>query len=185
MIAMFQRKVAEHDGVVELCVGRLRLVAVTPAMIRAEQAGDLAEMGRLLGARVTAEWPPQDWEPHVLRFILKQYDEWPHTLGWHRFVVLNDALGRRTLVGALGGFPKPSGDVEIGYSTLPEFQRRGFATAGAKALVEWLLTQEGVRSVSAQTLRRLPESVKVMERCGLRYDGDGDEANSVRYRRVR
>jgi RimJ/RimL family protein N-acetyltransferase len=75
--------------------------------------------------------------------------------------------------------------VEIGYSTLPQFQRRGIATAAAQALVDWLLTRDGVRSVSAQTFRRLPESIKVMERCGLTYDGDGDEPGSVRYRRLR
>jgi len=77
------------------------------------------------------------------------------------------------------------GDVEIGYSTLPAFQRRGYATGSARTLVEWLLTQDGVQSVSAQTYPRIPESIKVMERCGMSYVGEGDEVGTVRYRRMR
>jgi len=190
VIAPFRRTVA---GAAELRAGRLRMVAITPEMLVAEREGRLDELGRLLGARVTAEWPATDWEPHVFEFILRQYAWHPETMGWHRYVVLCDPLGldldlgvglTRTLVGAVGGFPKQWGDVEIGYSTLPQFQRRGIATAAARTLVEWLLRQDGVRSVSAQSFRRTPESVKVMERCGMTYVGEGDERNSVRYRRL-
>ena len=183
MIARFQRTAG---AMADLRVGRLRLVAITPEMLEVEQRESAVELARLLGAKLTAEWPPLDWEPHVFAFILRQYAEHPETLGWHRYVVLSDALGlTRTLVGAVGGFPKQWGDVEIGYSTLPQFQRRGIATAAAQALVEWLLTRDGVRSVSAQTFRRLPESIKVMERCGMAYESEGDEPGMVRYRRLR
>jgi len=183
MRALFQRRVR---GVADLKVGRLRMVAITPAMLAAEQARELdfAELRRLLGAKLTEEWPPEHWEPHVFEFILKQYEERPETLGWHRYVLLGERKDW-TLVGAVGGFPKAEGDVEIGYSTLPEFQRRGHATAAAKKLVEWLLRRKGVRSVSAQTFLRMAESVKVMERCGMVEVGVGDDPETVRYRRVR
>jgi RimJ/RimL family protein N-acetyltransferase len=52
-------------------------------------------------------------------------------------------------------------------------------------LVEWLLGLEGVQSVSAQTYPSIPESVKVMERCGMTFVGDGDEPGTLRYRRMR
>ena len=166
--------------------GGLRLVTITPEMLAAEQEANKPELERLLDARVTAEWPPEHWEPHVLRFILKQYEERPDTRGWHRYMLLTRWFGReRTLVGAFGGFPKAEGDVEIGYSTLPGFQRRGYATAAGRTMVAWLLGCDSVRSVSAQTYPRLPESIKVMERCGLKYVGDGDDEGTVRYRRMR
>jgi [ribosomal protein S5]-alanine N-acetyltransferase len=168
-------------GVADLKTARLRLVAITPAMLAAEQLAD-GSLAKVLNARLTREWPPEHWEPHVFDFILKQFEDQPATLGWHRYVVLSDG---RTLIGAVGGFPKPEGDVEIGYSTLPEFQRLGYATEAAMALVDWLMSREGVRSVSAQTFPRLPESIKVMERCGLRFVGDGDDEGTVRYRRMR
>jgi ribosomal-protein-alanine N-acetyltransferase len=174
----------EGGRIADLRTGRLRLVAITAEMLAAEQDGDTGKLARLLNARVTAEWPPEHWEPHVLRFILKQYEDRPDTTGWHRFVVHTGWAGwARTLVGAVGSFPKADGEVELGYSTLPEFQRRGFATAAARVMVDWLLRCEGVQSVTAQTYTRLPESIKVMERCGMVYVGDGDEPGTVRYRR--
>jgi RimJ/RimL family protein N-acetyltransferase len=164
----------------------LRLVAITPEMLAAERMGDGVELGRLLSSTVTVEWPPVEWDAYVRSIIEKQYAEWPESFGWHRYVLLERGFGRnRTLVGAVGGFPKAQGDVEIAYSTLPGFQRRGFATAFANRLVEFLLEQEGVQSVSAQAYPAVLESIKVMERCGLRYAGDGDDAGTVRYRRMR
>jgi ribosomal-protein-alanine N-acetyltransferase len=173
-------------GPPDLKIGRLRMVAIAPEMLAAEHDSNGVELARMLKARVTHEWPPVDWDPHVYRIILKQYDEWPASYGWHRYVVLERGLGRsRTLVGAVGGFPRAHGDVEIGYSTLPAFQRRGYATAFATKLVEWLLTRDEVQSVSAQAYPRVTESIKVMERCGMGFAGGGDEVGTVRYRRMR
>ncbi len=170
----------------DLKAGSLRLVAITTEMLAAEHDGDAAGLAKILRAKLTHEWPPVDWEPYVYRIIEKQYDEWPESFGWHRYVVLDGGLTRpRTLVGAIGGFPRANGDVEIGYSTLPAFQRRGYATAAAQRLVEWLLGLEGVRSVSAQAYVQVPESIKVMQRCGMGLVGDGDEPGTVRYRRLR
>ncbi len=172
--------------IAELKAGCLRLAAITPEMLLAEHDADAGRLGTLLRARLTEEWPPAEWEPPVHKIIQKQYDEWPESFGWHRYVVLDGGLGRsRTLVGAIGGFPRAYGDVEIGYSTLPAFQRRGYATAAARTLVDWLLTQEGVRSVSAQTYLYVPESIKVMQRCGMSCVGQGDDPGTVRYRKVR
>lgn len=174
---LFQR------GVADLKTRRLRLVAITPAMLQADEAAD-GSLNRILRARVTAEWPPEHWEPHVHHFIAKQYEEDPRTRGWNRYVLLR---GERplTLIGAVGGFPKRDGDVEIGYSTLPGFQRQGYGSEAARALVEWLLRQTDVKSVSAQTYPRLPESIKVMERCGMAYVGPGEDEGTVRYQRRR
>lgn len=163
---------------------RLELVAITAEMLEAERRGD-GSLAECLGARMTDEWPSADWEPHVLEFIQKQIDAGGPAEAWHRYVVLREGWFARTLIGCVGGFPKDAGDVEIGYSTLPAYQRRGYATEAAAALVEMLLREDGVTSVSAQTFPRLVESMKVMERIGMSYVGLGDEDGTVRYRRMR
>src|SRR5215472_5163078 len=171
----------------DLKTQRLRLVTITPAMLKAEAAAD-GSLAKILGAEVTEEWPPEHWEPHVYHFIEKQYEEDPRTRGWHRYVLLPNARRAArpyTLIGAVGAFPKLEGDAEIGYSTLPSFQRKGYGTEAARALVAWLLTQKDVKSVSAQTYPRLPESIKVMERCGMTYVGPGEDEGTVRYLRRR
>lgn len=173
-------------GCPDLRVGSLRLVAITAEMLRADEARAWQRLEEMLRARVTAEWPPAEWEPHVYQFILKQQETLPETVGYHRYVVLCDGLGMvRTLVGAVGAHPKGDGVVEIGYSTLPQYQRRGIATAAARAMVEWLLKQEDVSTVVACTFPRMGESIKVMERCGMQYAGDGDEPGTVMYRKSR
>jgi RimJ/RimL family protein N-acetyltransferase len=177
MIRLLRRRVGD------LTTARLRLVAITPVMLKADEAGD-GSLAKILRAEVTAEWPPEHWEPHVYHFIEKQYLDEPRTRGWHRYVLLPKGRGW-VLIGAVGAFPKPEGDAEIGYSTLPSYQRKGYGTEAARALVEWLLTQKDVMSVSAQTYPSLPESIKVMERCSMTYVGPGEDEGTVRYRRVR
>lgn len=177
MIGLLRRRAAD------LKTARLRLVAITPEMLQADEAAD-GSLAKTLGAEVTADWPPEHWEPHVYHFIEKQYLDEPRTRGWHRYVLLPQ--GRIwVLIGAVGAFPKLEGDAEIGYSTVPSYQRRGYGTEAARALVEWLLTQKDVLSVSAQTYPRLPESIRVMERCGMTYVGPGEEEGTVRYQRRR
>ena len=169
----------------DLTTGRLRMVAITVPMLDAERRAD-GSFGSLIGAKVTGEWPPEHWEPHVLDFIQKQIEDDVRTAGWNRYVLLEGRFWEeKTLIGAVGGFAKPRGEVEIGYSTLPEFQRRGYATEAARALVAMLFADEKVRSVCAQTFPSLPESIKVMERCGLMFVGDGDDPGTVRYRKIR
>ena len=182
MSSIFARRA---ETVEALNTARLRLIAITPAMLDAERRAD-GSFAKLIGAKVTTEWPPEHWEPHVLDFIQKQTEDDERTAGWNRYVLLKGGLWRgSTLIGAVGGFVKPRGDVEIGYSTLPAYQRRGYATEAARALVEMLLADESVQSVSAQTFPRLPESIKVMERCGMSFVGEGDDEGTVRYRRSR
>ena len=177
MIRLLRRAIAD------LKTARLRLVAITPAMLKAEEAGD-GSLAKILGAEVTADWPPEHWEPHVYHFIQKQYEDDPRTRGWHRYVLLPKGRGS-VLIGAVGAFPKLEGDAEIGYSTVPSYQRLGYGTEAARALVEWLLTQKDVKSVSAQTYPSLPESIKVMERCGMTYVGPGEDEGTVRFQRRR
>ena len=52
-------------------------------------------------------------------------------------------------------------------SVLPSFQRQGYGTEAARAFVDWLLERPEIHSVSAQTFETMPESVKVMQRCGM------------------
>jgi len=88
------------------------------------------------------------------------------------------------LIGTLGAFTKagrPS-ECEIGYAILPPYEGRGFATEGARALIDHLRANGRLDSVIAHTFPSLPESIRVMEKCGMVYDGEGEEAGTIRYR---
>ena len=166
----------------DVVTARLRLVAITHEMLDAETV-DARGLEPLLQARVPAEWPDENWEPHVFEFIRKQYAEHPETLGWHRYVVLpgDDPV----LIGAAGAFRKSDEEAEFGYAILKPWQRNGFATEAARAVVEQVFALPGITSVIAHTFPHLVESIRVMEKCGLVPDGAGDEEGTMRYRLVR
>jgi len=166
---------------------RLDLIAVTPACALSEQAGD-GRLGELIRATVPATWPPEHWEPHVFDWLLARFAEHPgEAAGWARYVALRGANGSRTLIGTVGAHRRVTepGDCEIGYGLLPEFQGFGYATEAAVALIGWVFLQPGVRTISAQTYPSLAQSIRVMEKCGMRYVGPGDEEATIRYRWAR
>lgn len=163
----------------DILTQRLRLVAITLDMMRA----DAAQNGRLAGllvARIPSTWPPEHWEPHVFAFLEKQYVATPHTAAWNRYVVLR--AGPPTLIGTMNGFPKGADEAEIGYAILPPWQRLGLATEGMLVFLEELFRDGTLKGITAQTLPALTASIRVMEKCGFRPDGAGDEEGTVRYR---
>ena len=167
----------------EIVTSRLALIAITPAAIRSEQIDD-KQLGELIRCTIPTNWPPVDWEPHVFDFILAQYEQHPDQIGWPRYVAFLQPDGGRTLIGALGAFSKATNpaECEIGYSILPPFDGRGLATEGTKALIEYLRGDERLTSIIAHTFPRLTGSIRVMEKCGLTFDGEGEEAGTIRYR---
>ena len=92
-------------------------------------------------------------------------DPWVH--GFH---VLDDS-GR--LVG-LGGFKGPpvDGMVEIAYAINPDQQRKGHATAAARALVAYAFHSPDVRTVWAHTLPDGIASQKVLVKNGFLKTGE-------------
>jgi RimJ/RimL family protein N-acetyltransferase len=163
----------------DILTSRLRLVAITLDMMRADAAQD-GRLASLLGVQIPSTWPPEHWEPHVFAFMEKQNVATPHTAAWNRYVVLREEPS--TLIGTMNGFPRSEEEAEIGYIILPRWQRLGLATEGMRAFLEELFRDGTLKCITAQTLPALTASVRVMEKCGFRPDGAGDEEGTVRYR---
>src|SRR5258708_18119857 len=167
----------------DIVTPRLTLIAITPEMLLSEKKVD-GRLGELIQCVVPANWPLKDWEPHVFDFLLAQFAEHPEQLGWPRYVSFVPPGGRRTLIGTLGAFTKagrPEG-CEIGDSILAPYEGRGFATEGARALIEYLRGDERLSSVIAHTFPWIPASIRVMEKCGMGFDGEGEGVGAGRYR---
>jgi [ribosomal protein S5]-alanine N-acetyltransferase len=166
----------------DIVTPRLILITITPETVRSEQAND-KRLAELIGCTIPANWPHVHWEPHVFDFLLAQFEHHPEQIGWNRYIVFRHSYDSRTLIGTLGAFTKVApNEVEIGYSVLPQFEGRGLATEAAKALVEYLRTDERIASIIAHTFPSIPGSIRVMEKCGMIYDGEGEEAGTIRYR---
>lgn len=75
-------------------------------------------------------------------------------------------------VGLIGfkGAPNKQGEVEIGYGIAPEYERQGYMTEAAQALVAWGLVQPECQCVRAITLKSNTASRRVLEKIGLIVD---------------
>jgi len=60
--------------------------------------------------------------------------------------------------------PNVNGEIEIGYGTYDEFQRKGFMTEIVGGIIEWAATQPLVKSIIASTEKVNTASFKVLEK---------------------
>jgi ribosomal-protein-alanine N-acetyltransferase len=75
-----------------------------------------------------------------------------------------------TLIGETGfhGSPDGSGTVEVGYSIVPDYRGRGFASEATRALIERAFERPGIRRITAECLDDNVASLKVLE-MGMRH----------------
>ncbi len=160
---------------------RLWLLPTSLEVARAEIA-DRAGFARLLGATVPDNWPPETLAD-ALPLLLGWLEAAPDSLGWFGWhgLAIDNATG--PVLAASGGFmgPPVAGVVEIGYSVLPQFQGRGYATEMVIALAAWAGSQPGVERLVAQTEWGNPASVRVLLKAGFVHAGPGTQPAGDRY----
>jgi RimJ/RimL family protein N-acetyltransferase len=159
---------------------RLRLVAGTRALAAAE-IEDRAEFARLLGALVPETWPPDNLRDVLGYFygLYEEHPEWESWLTWYA-ILIDDYP---TLCGSVGfkGPPAERGIVEIGFSVLPDFQRKGLATEMVGGMVQWAKRQPQVKRIEAETNIDNEAAIRVLEKSSFVCIGAGPEPNTIRF----
>jgi len=152
---------------------RLRLVPATPALIGDELAGP-ARLAAALEAELPVDWPPEHHDADTLQFWREQLSQ-AGAEGWWLYYTLVTEPVPPILVGTVSyKGPPQDGVVEIGYSVVPSWRRRGLATEASQGLIEaaW---EQGVELVIAHTFARLEPSVGVLGRLGFEPAGANEE----------
>ena len=159
---------------------RLNLISANAELIKKDIAGR-EYLAEALDARVPESWPPDLYGPSAMQYALTQLDD-ASEQGWS-FWYLVTADDTCELAGICGfkGRPDQSGSVEIGYSILSNYQRRGFATEAVVRLVDWAFSHHNVHEVCAETMPHLSQSIRVLEKNGFKLTGAGSEAGVIRY----
>lgn len=162
---------------------RLELRSASPALLRAELAGRAA-LAAEMNVVVPAEWPPEHWDEGPVRWSLDKLAA--HGPAVERFLayyfVLKADGSTRILVG-VGGLkgPPENGRIEVGYSILPEFQRRGLATEAVGGFLRFAFAHDDIDEVIAETLPHLTPSIGVLAKHNFDFLGDGSETGIIRY----
>lgn len=163
---------------------RLDLVPATVEILEAELASP-AELAEILGVEIPGSWPPPLYDADATRWmlaLLRESREW-EVWGFRYFVLRRGDSRPRLAVGAGGykGPPRADGSVEIGYSILPEHQRRGYATEAVEGLRERAYADPRVERIVAETLPDLAPSIGVLRKAGFVLTDDTSEPGVIRF----
>jgi ribosomal-protein-alanine N-acetyltransferase len=161
---------------------RLKLIPAALCHVRAEMH-NRALFAELLQAKVPANWPP-DSAADALPLFLGWLEAAPEQVGWFGWYALlaDPADELPTLVGG-GGFlgPPTDGEIQIGYSMLPQFQRRGIATEMVAGLIGWALNHPRVTCIVGETECENPASVQVLKKIGFASLGATNSSGGMRF----
>lgn len=150
----------------------LILVPATFALTDAEMK-DLQSFGELLSNAAGRVTVPDNWPPESLIDALFWFKDqlriYPERAGWYTWYGILQNEGGLVLAGGAGfkGIPDDAGVVDMGYSVLPQFQRKGVACRMVSALVNWAFSQSGVKRIVAETFSDNTPSLRVLEKNGF------------------
>jgi [ribosomal protein S5]-alanine N-acetyltransferase len=161
---------------------RLELIAETAELGKAEVLG-CGPLAEALCADVPENWPPENVRD-VVEFFAAKLQREPELAGWLNWywVLAEPATGRRTLIGGGGFTSRPvDGVVAIGYSVLPQYQRKGYTTEAVQGLTAWAFSHPEVRKIIAETLPDNEPSIRVLMRTVFRHVPGATEPEHIRF----
>jgi RimJ/RimL family protein N-acetyltransferase len=156
-----------HNNLV-IAAERLTLQGVHPAA-----AADLATGGD--GGFEWIEGGPFQGTRDAATFLRKAYEGGVHRPEFGVFTLVRREDGRA--VGGMGfhGVPDEEGRTEIGYDLAEGARGRGYATEALRALTEWALARDDVRTVFATIDRDNVASQAVVTRAGFKKVSENEE----------
>jgi RimJ/RimL family protein N-acetyltransferase len=129
---------------------RLNLIPATSEFLKLLIAEEYARAGALLDLTVPEGWPFEEAPRAGLPIHLAAIEEDPSEYLWRiRLIVLHST---RTVIGSInlkGPPEKRGGIVEIGWGVSVEYRQQRIAREAAQAVIDWVLSQPGVRRVIA------------------------------------
>src|SRR4051794_36296741 len=129
-------------------LGRVRIVQLSPAVLRALAEGDLASANAAAAIPLTPYFAGPEWRGLWQRRSAQVLDD-PDSAPWITGVVWD--VPRQLAVGRAGfhGPPDLVGMVEVGYAIDPAHRRQGYARAALVTLLDRAAHEPAVRTVRA------------------------------------
>jgi RimJ/RimL family protein N-acetyltransferase len=149
---------------------RLELVSMGPEFLEALLAGRRAEAQATLGVKLPDGWGGDEGDRRRLRLRLQQMREDPTVHPWLLRAIV--ARGEGAFVGHINFHGRPEdGRAELGYTIIPEFRRRGYATEAAQGMMDWARQEHGVARFVVSISPDNAASLAMAEKLGFRQVG--------------
>ncbi|OJF09823.1 GNAT family N-acetyltransferase [Couchioplanes caeruleus subsp. caeruleus] len=149
----------------------VRFVPLPPQALECLLNGDLTAAREVTGVRLS-DWFLSDDVTWLWRMRLDQIAKDPRATDW--IVRAAVSVPDEVVVGA-GGFhgpPDDDGMVEIGYSTDPDYRRRGYAKAMVAALLLWAAAEPSAVTVRASISPENHASLATIAGFGFAHVGE-------------
>ncbi|MBJ7987770.1 MULTISPECIES: GNAT family N-acetyltransferase [Bacillus cereus group] len=119
---------------------------------------------------IHSEWPLPEYQ-QFFPYKINRFKETPIENKWEGLIIHKET---NTIIGDMGfkGSPDEEGAINIGYSIVPDQRGKGYASEMGKALVQWGLSQPGVKKVVATCSPDNHPSIKVLQKIGLQFTED-------------
>lgn len=167
---------------------RLELIAATLEHINAELKSPNL-LAQILNVEVSSEWPPGEYDKNAQEYFRDQLIKCGEDLvGWLSWYAIKRASEKQSAVliaaGGYFGPPSETGEVEIGYSVVPSYRRKGYATEFVQALVDMAKKDSRVKRIVARTTDSNKASCIVLEKVGFINVGSLDAENNMLFEKI-
>ncbi|AHI56496.1 N-acetyltransferase [Listeria ivanovii] len=139
---------------------RLILINYTLEMIQATIKGT-ESLEKASGYHVSKDWPGIDFF-FYLPYVLENVKKDDRMIKWTRLVVLKE---ENKIIGEIGGqgIPDETGEIEIGYSIVPDYQNKGYMTEALIGMIAWLEKQPVIHRIFARCYENNEASIRVLK----------------------
>jgi RimJ/RimL family protein N-acetyltransferase len=152
---------------------RLELRLLTPEQMDRVAAGDVEALATELDAAIGADWVRKVRWLAAMR--AKQVRERPQDRPWLLRTIVRAEPGQpREVIGYLNfhAGPNEQGQVEIGYTLMPEARGHGYAIEAVRAMFEWATRAHGIRRFRASVAPDNERSLNLIGKLGFRHTGE-------------
>lgn len=129
-------------------MSRIDLVQLSPSVLQALAAGDLAAANLAAPMSFSAYFVGPEWRS-VWRRRAAQVADDPASAAWITRAILDADRGLAVGRAGFHGPPDAAGMVEVGYAIDPAFRRQGYARAALVALLKWAEDDSSIVTVRA------------------------------------
>ncbi|AKB81319.1 acetyltransferase, GNAT family [Methanosarcina barkeri 3] len=159
---------------------RLYLLPATSELYLLE-LHDRQAFASALNAHVPEEWPPDQITPEVIEDFIGRIQARNRKLWSFYWFLSQESPEQPVLIGSGGFLAHEDGTLEIGYSLLDAYQGRGYATEAVQSMTQWAFSSLKSNSIVAYTYPHLKASVRVLEKNGFIFKGEGPEKGTIAY----